>query len=141
MKPAAAATPKKRGYSLIEVSITIVAIAVLATMAMPSYQRVVRKTQRTAAIALLLDLRLRQEKYRADNASYAGTLDAIGAPASGSVVENYVLSIVGSSATAYQLRASARETSSQQADAQNGVSCAELTMDQAGTLTPSACGR
>jgi len=142
MKPATTTVcRKKRGYSLIELAVTIVALGLLAAMAMPSYQRVVRKAHRASAIALLMDLRLRQERYRADNAGYASTLDEIAAPTSGAVVEDYVLAIVGSSTTAYRLRAQARDTSLQQADTQNAVSCAELEIDQSGTKTPAACWR
>jgi type IV pilus assembly protein PilE len=130
-----------RGYSLIELSVVIAAIALLATIAVPSYQRIVRKTHRVSAMALLLDLHVRQEKYRADNAAYAATLTQIGAPTSGEVIDYYVLSIPTSTATSNMLRAVAGNNGNQSADTQNGVSCAQLEIDQSGARTPAACWR
>lgn len=130
-----------RGYSLIEMAAVIAVIALLATLATPAYQRVVRKTHRVSAIAALTDLHLRQEKYRADNAAYAATLTQIGAPTQGEVTDYYRLSIPVSTATSNTLRADALDTGNQSADAQGGVSCALLEIDQSGARTPAVCWR
>ncbi|MDB5968801.1 MAG: pilus assembly protein [Hydrocarboniphaga sp.] len=130
-----------RGYSLLEVTVVIAMIALLATMAVPSYQRVARKTHRVSAMALLMELHLRQEKYRADNSAYATTLTQIGAPTSGGVADDYSLSIPTSTATSNLLRADARSPGSQATDSQDEVSCARLEIDQSGARTPAACWR
>jgi type IV pilus assembly protein PilE len=129
------------GTSLIELMVAIGVIALLATIAVPSYQRVVRKTHRTNAMATLLQLHVRQEKYRADNAAYATSLTQIGAPTSGVVTDDYSLSIAASTATSNTLRADARSGGMQSADAQDDVSCARLEIDQSEVRTPSACWR
>jgi prepilin-type N-terminal cleavage/methylation domain-containing protein len=64
------------GTSLIELMVAIGVIALLATIAVPSYQRVVRKTHRTNAMATLLQLHVRQEKYRADKRGLCDQPDA-----------------------------------------------------------------
>ncbi|WP_428310073.1 type IV pilin protein [Hydrocarboniphaga sp.] len=129
-----------RGYGLIELAVAISLIALLASIAVPTYQRVVRKTHRSSAIAALMELHLRQEKYRADNAAYATALTQLGTPG-GDVADYYSLSIAASTATSNTLRADARSTGNQNADAQGDVSCARLEIDQSGTRTPAACWR
>lgn len=131
---------RQRGYGLIELAVTVAVVALLATIAVPSYQRLVRKTHRSSATAALLDLHLRQEKFRADNAAYATTLAQIGTPGS-EVTDYYSLSIVLATATSNSLRADARSTGGQNADTQGDVSCARLEIDQSGARTPALCWR
>lgn len=65
-----------KGFTLIEMLITIAIVAILAAIAIPSYQNFVLKSRRSDGTAALLKLQLKQEKFRANCRFYAGTLGA-----------------------------------------------------------------
>lgn len=63
---------RRRGFTLIELMITVVVVAILAAVAIPSYRDYVLRGKITEAHANLSELRLRAEKWFADNRTYAG---------------------------------------------------------------------
>ncbi len=65
-----------KGFTLIELMIALAIVGVLLVIAIPNYQDSMRKTRRSDAMAALLDLSLRQEKFRAQNGTYTTTIDA-----------------------------------------------------------------
>lgn len=67
-----------KGFTLIELMITVAIVAILAAIALPSYQSHIRKARRVEAQAYLMDLAQRQQQYFTDNRSYATTIDAAG---------------------------------------------------------------
>lgn len=64
------------GFTLIELIIVVAIIGILATVAVPAYSQYVIKGKRSDAKAALLSAQLAQEKYRANNTTYATTLAA-----------------------------------------------------------------
>ena len=62
--------PKSRGFTLLELMIAVVVVAILATIAYPSYSTQVRKTARKEAIGLMLDMAGRMERIRSQHMSY-----------------------------------------------------------------------
>lgn len=68
---------RSKGFTLIELMIVVLIIAVLAGLAYSGYQQQVRKSRRAEAKQVLADLILKQEKYRSNNTTY-GTLAAVG---------------------------------------------------------------
>jgi type IV pilus assembly protein PilE len=65
------AMPKKqRGFSLIELMITVVVVAVLAAIAYPSYQDHLRKGRRASAQAFMMELANREQQYLLDARGY-----------------------------------------------------------------------
>ncbi|MDA1116761.1 MAG: prepilin-type N-terminal cleavage/methylation domain-containing protein [Proteobacteria bacterium] len=66
-----------RGFTLIELMITVAVIAILSAIALPSYTDYVRRGKLTEATSGLSELRLRAEKFFADNRTYqnAGATD------------------------------------------------------------------
>ena len=59
-----------RGFTLIELMITVAIIAILAAVAVPSYQDYVRRGKITEATSTLADLRIKMEQYYQDNRTY-----------------------------------------------------------------------
>ncbi|OOY52181.1 type IV pilin protein [Solemya velum gill symbiont] len=66
------------GFSLIELLITIVVIAILASVAYPDYSQFVLKSRRLDAQSELMDLAHRQEIYYAANATYTVNMTNLG---------------------------------------------------------------
>lgn len=60
-----------RGFTLIELMITVAVVAVLAAVALPAYNDYSRRSKIAEATSGLSELRLRGEKFFADNRSYA----------------------------------------------------------------------
>jgi type IV pilus assembly protein PilE len=66
------------GFTLIELMIVVAIVAILAAIAIPSYQKQIMKSRRTSAKTALLDLASREEKYYATNNNYPATLGSVG---------------------------------------------------------------
>lgn len=67
-----------QGFSLIEIIITLAIVAILATITVPSFSGLVAKSRRSDAVSTLLQVQLAQERWRADQLSYASDLVALG---------------------------------------------------------------
>lgn len=74
------ARPSSRGFTLIELMITVAVVAILAAVALPSYQQYVIRGKRAAAQAEMMDIANRQQQFLLANRSYADktTLEASG---------------------------------------------------------------
>ena len=62
-----------RGFTLIEIMIVVLIVAILGAIALPAYTNYIQRAKITEATSTLADLRLRAEKYFADNRSYQPT--------------------------------------------------------------------
>jgi len=62
-----------RGFTLIELMITVAIIAVLTAVAFPSYTDYVTRSKLAEAYAHLADLRVKMEQYYLDNRRYSTT--------------------------------------------------------------------
>ncbi len=68
---------KSTGFSLIELMITVVIIAIVTSIALPSYREHVKRTMRTDATTALLRLAAEQEKFYISNNSYTTDLNEL----------------------------------------------------------------
>jgi len=82
----------QKGFSLIELMIVVAVIGILAAVAYPAYQDYVIRAKRGEAMNALADVRLKQEKWRANNTTFA-TAAELGYP-SDSVDGNYLVTIL-----------------------------------------------
>lgn len=62
-----------RGFTLIELMITVVIIAIIAAVAVPNYTDYVTRSKFAEAHGQLADLRVKMEQYYMDNRRYSST--------------------------------------------------------------------
>jgi type IV pilus assembly protein PilE len=61
---------EQKGFTLIEIMVAVVIVAILASFAYPSYLESVRKAKRAEARAALMQLMQQQERYYSQNNRY-----------------------------------------------------------------------
>jgi type IV pilus assembly protein PilE len=69
---------KARGFTLLELMITVVVVAILAAIALPSYTDYVARGKFVEAQGQLADLRVKLEQFYQDNRNYGSTAAACG---------------------------------------------------------------
>lgn len=67
---------KSKGFTLIEVMITVAIIGILAAVALPAYTDYVKRGKTQEATSELANMRVKMEQYFQDNRTYAGYVDA-----------------------------------------------------------------
>ncbi|MGY1424268.1 type IV pilin protein [Lysobacter sp. A289] len=128
------------GFSLIELMITIVIIAVLAAIAYPSYQNHVIKTRRAAAAACTMEAAQFMERFYTTNMRYNTDRDgnAVALPASQCANElaiHYGIQLAGgTTATAFSIEAVPVAGSQQAA---KDTKCGTLAINQTGAKSVS----
>lgn len=70
---------KANGFTLLELMVVVTIVAILAAIAIPSFNEQARKSRRSEALQCLSDVQLRQEKWRSNHATY-GSGTNIGVP-------------------------------------------------------------
>ena len=131
-----------QGFTLVELMIAVVIVAVLASIAYPSYQDSVRKGRRAEAFAGLSAVQQAQERWRSNNSNYTTSLSSLGV--STPTPSGYYDISLGSStvtgdtlATAYVATAVGVAGKSQEQDAQ----CRKLSARmRGGNIEYAGCG-
>ncbi len=122
---------KSRGVTLLELMMTLVVLAILASIAFPSFQAHVVKSRRAEALEHLLSAQLKLEEYRVTNATYATNMAAIG----GASTDHYGYTLTVSGST-YTLKADATTGKSQVND--TGCTSLKLRSDPSAPLGDTA---
>jgi type IV pilus assembly protein PilE len=88
------------GFTLIELMIAMAIVAILATVALPSFLDSLRKNRRAEAFSAMAAVQQAQERYRSNNAGYADTLALLGITSTTSTPKGYyTLQVVTAPAT------------------------------------------
>jgi len=61
----------QKGFTLIEVMVVVVIVAILASLAIPGYREYVKRGHRRAAQAVMMEIASQQHQYFAANRAYA----------------------------------------------------------------------
>jgi len=120
------------GFTLVELIVAVAIIAILASIALPSYEETLQRSRRSEAREALSDFAARQEQFYLDNKTYSTTISALGRSAT---TENgyYVISIPSANALTYTLRATA------QAPQNKDTECAAIDVTSRGNRSPADC--
>jgi type IV pilus assembly protein PilE len=68
---------RTRGFTLTEVMIVVAIIAIIAAVALPSYQDNIRKGRRAAAQTFMMEVANKQQQFLLDSRTYAATTAAL----------------------------------------------------------------
>lgn len=125
------------GFTLIELLISIAIVAILASIAYPSYQGVLEKTRRQEGIRTLLEASQFMESYYSMNLKYSGAI-------SGGLITNFTsnddfaeyYSLTGAaSASSFTLSATPIPAGAQSKD-----ECGVLSITHTGNTSPNTSG-
>lgn len=131
-RPPMALPRRPRGFTLIELMIAMVVIAVLASIALPYYGKYLVNGNRSAAQAHMLELAQAEQQYLSDSRSYATTVALLNMTTPARVASKYTITIevVPGPPPRFTITATPIAGTDQAVDG-------PLTLDNAGTKTPS----
>ena len=128
-----------RGFTLVELMIVILIVALLTLVAVPSYRDYVREARRSDAKVSLTKAATQQERYFMRNNAYSGDVDDIGGDGSNNFIspeglyeiESVITGCDSGEGSCFTLTATAIETESQWDD----IDCRSFSITDTGRKT------
>lgn len=129
---------KNTGFTLIEIMVVVAIVGILTSIAYPAYQESIRRSNRAAAKAALLDIASRQEKFFSLNNQYTdlATLKVSTTLTNNSSTNIYILSMnINNANNPPTFTATATAQGNQAGD-----SCGNFSINNYGQQTPTTKG-
>lgn len=141
---------RQRGFTLIELMITVAVVGILAAVAYPSYTQYIVRANRSAAQSFMFAVANKQEQYMLDARRYAGgatALTDLGMAVPADVSGKYTITATCTMPTAVGNCTAAAGTPAYVITGQpigtqatNDTKCGTLTLNQRGGKTPATSG-
>ena len=119
---------QQSGFSLIELMIVVLVVAILTAIAVPSYRQYLIRTHRSAAQSQMMEIANRQQQFLLANRRYASTLAELNYTLPSGVSERYGCTLNVPSPAQFTLTCT--PTGTQAGDC-------NLTLNHAGAKTPA----
>jgi type IV pilus assembly protein PilE len=126
---------RARGFTLIELMITVAIVAILAAIAYPSYSAYIRKGKRATAQAALMDLAAKEQSYLLDRRVYTTVLADTGFVTPAEIQAAYTISVACTPADCSGFTATATPAGGQAVSSEQ-----TMTLDNTGVKQPDASG-
>jgi type IV pilus assembly protein PilE len=123
-----------KGFTLIELMIVVAIVAMLATVAYPSYVDQVRRSHRSEAQSLLMNVANRQQQFLLDTRNYADSVGSLTVPIPAAVSAFYTVTMVVGTGTTPEFTAVATPLASQAND-----KCGVIQITHTGAKSPNHC--
>ena len=126
---------KQKGFTLIELMITVVIIGILASIAYPNYTQYVARAARGDALAGVMHVSNLQEQYYLDHRDFTDNMTLLGLPQDPWVVENTYYKVDTTiNGDDYTVTATAVGV-----QATRDTACVSITLTSTGTKGPVEC--
>jgi len=123
---------RQRGFTLVELLVSVAIVGILAAIAYPSYTRYVIKGNRAAAQSHLMDLAQAEAQYFADARAYANSVTTLNVTTPSAVSDKYTITfdVPDTTPPTFTISAVPKTGTAQAGDG-------TLTIDNTGARTPA----
>ena len=125
---------RPNGFTLVELMIVVAILGIIGSIAYPSYQDYIIRSNRSAAKACVLEHAQFMERFYTTNMTYVGAAPDLGCRINGNLNQRYNIAVGNLGTSTYSVTAT--PIGAQVRDAE----CGTLSIDQAGTRSRTGSG-